>query len=96
MVPGMAASMATRVVIGAEAEASKRTERAPTTAALGIAIVLGAGCLIAALASGVVFAASSDGDRAAARLAGIEWLLAAIAIFLLGWLLQMLIGPRGE
>ncbi|HEY6307132.1 MAG TPA: hypothetical protein VI488_11825 [Candidatus Angelobacter sp.] len=58
-----------------------------STASLG-ALILGCVCLMAALLTGFIFTASTLLDWQAIQLWRIEWLLAAIALFAAGILLQ--------
>lgn len=59
-------------------------------AGLMAALFLGIGCIIAALVSGMVFSPQSPADWQIVQAWRIEWLLGAIAFFLLGLLLHAL------
>jgi len=53
-----------------------------------VALMLGCACLIAAIVTGFVFTATTLLDWQAVQLWRIQWLLAAIAIFVVGFLLK--------
>ena len=53
-----------------------------------IALVVGLGCVIAAIATGFIFTAATVLDWQALQIWRIEWLLAASAAFLAGLLLK--------
>jgi hypothetical protein len=53
-----------------------------------VALMLGCGCLIAAVATGLVFTATTLLDWQAVQLWRIEWLLGAVAMFAAGFLLK--------
>lgn len=59
-------------------------------AGLMAALFLGIGCVIAALVSGMVFSPQNPADWQMVQAWRIEWLLGAIAFFLLGLLLHAL------
>lgn len=59
-------------------------------AGLMAALFLGIGCVIAALVSGIVFSPQNPADWQMVQAWRIEWLLGAIAFFLLGLLLHAL------
>lgn len=58
-----------------------------TTASL-IALILGCSCLVAAVLTGFIFTVATLTDWQAIQLWRIEWLLAAIALFVAGILLK--------
>ena len=53
-----------------------------------VALIMGCACLIAAVVTGFVFTATTLLDWQAVQLWRIEWLLAAVAIFVAGFLLK--------
>ena len=67
--------------------ASLRETLGQTNASL-VALILGCACVIAAVVTGFVFTANTLLDWQAVQLWRIEWLLAAVAIFLAGFLLK--------
>ena len=67
--------------------ASLRDTLGQTTASL-IALALGCGCVIAAVATGLVYNATTLLDWQAVQLWRIEWLLGAVAMFAAGFLLK--------
>ena len=58
------------------------------SAASLIAFLLGLGCLLAAVAMGMIFAVQTFNDFQAVQLFRLQWLLAAVAAFLAGILLK--------
>jgi hypothetical protein len=67
--------------------ASLRESLGQTTGSL-LALILGCVCVIAAIVTGVVFTATTLLDWQAVQLWRIEWLLAALAMFAVGFLLK--------
>jgi hypothetical protein len=67
--------------------ASLRDSLGQSNASL-VALILGCACLIAAIVTGFVFTATTLLDWQAVQLWRIEWLLAAVAIFVAGFLLK--------
>src|ERR1051326_177499 len=67
--------------------ASLRDPLGLTNASL-VAFILGCACVIAAVVTGLVFTATTLLDWQAVQLWRIEWLLAAVAIFIAGVLLK--------
>ena len=67
--------------------ASLRESLGQTTGSL-LALILGCVCIIAAIVTGVVFTATTLLDWQAVQLWRIEWLLAALAMFAVGFLLK--------
>jgi hypothetical protein len=67
--------------------ASLRDTLGLTNASL-VAFILGCACVIAAVVTGLVFTATTLLDWQAVQLWRIEWLLAAVAIFIAGVLLK--------
>jgi hypothetical protein len=53
-----------------------------------LALILGCVCIIAAIVTGVVFTATTLLDWQAVQLWRIEWLLGALAMFAVGFLLK--------
>jgi hypothetical protein len=53
-----------------------------------VAFLVGVGCVLAAVLTGVIFSASTVLDWQAVQVWRIEWLLAAVAAFLAGILLK--------
>ncbi|HEU5452637.1 MAG TPA: hypothetical protein VFU76_11660 [Terriglobales bacterium] len=58
-----------------------------TTGAL-IAFIAGLACVVAAIATGIIFSAATLLDWQAVQIWRIEWLLAAVAAFLIGLMLK--------
>ena len=67
--------------------ASLRDSLGQTNASM-VALIIGCACVIAAVVTGFVFTATTLLDWQAVQLWRIEWLLAAVAIFALGFLLK--------
>jgi hypothetical protein len=67
--------------------ASLRESLGQTTGSL-LALILGCVCVIAAIVTGVVFTATTLLDWQAVQLWRIEWLLGALAMFAVGFLLK--------
>ena len=67
--------------------ASLRDSLGQTNASL-VALVLGCACVIAAIVTGFVFTATTLLDWQAVQLWRIEWLLGAVAMFAVGFLLK--------
>jgi len=66
---------------------SLRDSLGQTTGSM-VALIMGCACVIAAVVTGFVFTATTLLDWQAVQLWRIEWLLAAVAIFALGFLLK--------
>jgi hypothetical protein len=84
------ANLANTTVIGLQSWvdfASLRESLGQTTGSL-LALILGCVCVIAAIVTGVVFTATTLLDWQAVQLWRIEWLLAALAMFAVGFLLK--------
>lgn len=84
------ANLTNTTVIGVQSWidiASLRETLGQTTGSL-IALALGCACVIAAIVTGLVFTATTLLDWQAVQLWRIEWLLGALAMFAIGFLLK--------
>lgn len=84
------ANLAATTVIGFRAwtDFSALCEALGQTTASLVALILGFGCVIAAIVTGFVFTATTLLDWQAVQLWRIEWLLGAVAMFAAGFLLK--------